>query len=400
MQKRVTKNARTHPTAAVVGDKDPTIADPPIEVLDVELTERCNQSCCHCYIALPSADSHSTSREMDADFFCAVFKAARKLGCSNIRFTGGEPLLRADFAQIYASAHDDGIDVAVSTNGTLITESIADLWVKKRPVAITVSIYGWDARSYDSITRVPGSYERFLFGLGRLRERDLPFRLRYPPIPALINNGQAIRKVADDLGATSVPYSWELTLHAYNDPAISARLRSLRISPQQAAQEKLNEPGGREHQLEKLKQGLDTEYSDQLFHCPGARTRPAVNAYGQLQPCLAVRHPQLMFDLLSGSLQEGLTDHFAMLRRLHVVDRHHLDRCGQCVIRSICGICPAASWTEHGDLTTPVEYFCDIAHCEARLLGFLQDEEKGWEVAPQREALKRRLARSESEEAP
>jgi hypothetical protein len=35
---------------------------------------------------------------------------------------------------------------------------------------------------------------------------------------------------------------------------------------------------------------------------------------------------------------------------------------------------------EYGTLDTPVEYFCDVAHEQARFLGLLRKEEKAWGV--------------------
>jgi len=39
---------------------------------------------------------------------------------------------------------------------------------------------------------------------------------------------------------------------------------------------------------------------------------------------------------------------------------------------------------EHGTLDTPVEYFCEIAHAQARYLGWLGGSEYGWEVEDRR----------------
>jgi hypothetical protein len=36
---------------------------------------------------------------------------------------------------------------------------------------------------------------------------------------------------------------------------------------------------------------------------------------------------------------------------------------------------------EHGTLDTPVDYLCRLAHYQARKLGILQKNEKGWQQA-------------------
>ena len=45
-----------------------------------------------------------------------------------LTLTGGEPLLRPDFCDIYAYAHGLGLVLTVYTNATLITERHLELW--------------------------------------------------------------------------------------------------------------------------------------------------------------------------------------------------------------------------------------------------------------------------------
>ncbi|PKO17169.1 MAG: hypothetical protein CVU38_21720, partial [Chloroflexi bacterium HGW-Chloroflexi-1] len=59
--------------------------------LDIELTERCNNACIHCYINQPEHDANARAREMDTAFVKDVLRQAADLGCLTVRFTGGEP---------------------------------------------------------------------------------------------------------------------------------------------------------------------------------------------------------------------------------------------------------------------------------------------------------------------
>src|SRR5512137_1301434 len=69
--------------------------------LDIELTERCNNACIHCYINQPEHDAGARSREMNTAFIKEILQQSADLGCLTIRFTGGEPLLRNDFTELY-----------------------------------------------------------------------------------------------------------------------------------------------------------------------------------------------------------------------------------------------------------------------------------------------------------
>ena len=44
-------------------------------------------------------------------------------------------------------------------------------------------------------------------------------------------------------------------------------------------------------------------------------------------------------------------------------------------------------WMEHGDLDTPVEYVCKVAHVQAEYLGLIKKGEKAWEVEDWKERI-------------
>jgi radical SAM protein with 4Fe4S-binding SPASM domain len=127
---------------------------------------------------------------------------------------------------------------------------------------------------------------------------------------------------------------------------------------------------------------------DKLFSC-GAGHGGCVDAYGKFQPCMMLRHPDCVYDLKRGSLNEALTDFFPKLREIKSVNQDYLMRCAKCFLKGFCEQCPAKSWMEHGTLDTPVEYLCEIAHVQARFLGFLKKFENAWEVENWQERIKK-----------
>ncbi len=140
---------------------------------------------------------------------------------------------------------------------------------------------------------------------------------------------------------------------------------------------------------------------DRLFNC-GAGTKIFVDAYGNAQMCMGLRHPDMVFPLGSKKnskkvgletpnraevtvsvLKHILLDFFPRLRELKATNPDYLRRCARCFLKGLCEQCPAKSWQEHGTLDTPVEYFCQIAHAQARYLGLLVENENAWEIEPE-----------------
>ena len=156
--------------------------------LDIELTERCNNDCIHCCINLPAHDADARAREMTTAQVKDILTQAAALGCLRVRFTGGEPLLRPDFEELYLFARRLGMKVLLFTNARLITPRLADLFARIPPrVTIEVTVYGMHAESYDAVARALGAFAQFWRGVNLLLERRVPFIVKQ----ALMQIGRA-----------------------------------------------------------------------------------------------------------------------------------------------------------------------------------------------------------------
>jgi len=119
---------------------------------------------------------------------------------------------------------------------------------------------------------------------------------------------------------------------------------------------------------------------NKCFTCGAGDKRGCVDAYGMLQPCLLLRHPETLYDLKTGTLKDALMNFFPQMRSRKAGDPTYLIRCSRCFLKSLCDQCPAKSWMEHGALDSPVDYYCHVAHARARFLGLINQGEKAWEI--------------------
>ena len=134
--------------------------------LRVSITDRCNYKCVYCrtgnegaqYSELPIAD------------YLRIVRLFVSLGIEKVRLTGGEPLLRRGLIDLIRelaalrTASGEKLDLALTTNGHLLTEQAAAL--KAAGLSrITVSMDAVDAATFERITRVPGSFQRVLAGI-------------------------------------------------------------------------------------------------------------------------------------------------------------------------------------------------------------------------------------------
>ena len=135
---------------------------------------------------------------------------------------------------------------------------------------------------------------------------------------------------------------------------------------------------------------------DKLFSCGAGINAGCLDAYGGFQLCMNLRHPDTVYSLAKGSLEEAMSRFIPQVRAMKAKHPAYLARCARCFLKGLCEQCPAKSWAEHGTLDTPVDYYCEIAHTEARALRLLRKDEKAWEVKDWKERI-RNLSEQEIE---
>ncbi len=156
----------------------------------LELTHRCNLGCVHCYLGSRQDRQHSAEREMTTDEVLSVLDQVAAAGCLNLVLSGGEPLLRRDFAEIYRHARGLGLVVTVFSNATLVTEELVDLFRDYPPYAVDISVYGATPATYEKVTGVAGSFEGVVyFEYGHDKPQLRPARmLRFQNLEAHLLN--------------------------------------------------------------------------------------------------------------------------------------------------------------------------------------------------------------------
>ncbi len=344
---------------------------PQLESLTLELTERCNLNCVHCYINLHENDNLASKKEVSLYLWQQILLDGYKLGCRQLKITGGEPLLRPDFIPLYTFAHKLGFSLSIATNATLVNPRVVRCLLKYPPSQIYISIYGWDELSYDLHTRTTGSFNRFLRGVRLLSNACLPVQFRIPPSRNLVENRHLIRSFSLKLSPTSdIDVGWYLTKRARPDEYQSRRILEYRLSPSQAADILIGNgiPSRKEHPT-LVNKSCNSQI--RLFACKAGNVM-SIDAYGMLQLCIEMRHPSTLFNLLEHTLRDALAVHVPNMKSLVVTNRRYLQRCAVCKIRSLCYQCPGCSYSEDGSLDNPVDYICQVAHCSASKIGMLK----------------------------
>jgi cyclic pyranopterin phosphate synthase len=121
------------------------------DYLRISLTDVCNFRCQYC-IPDENTSFMPSSKLMSAEEIVVIAREFVKLGVKKIRLTGGEPLVRKDFAKIIEALSKFPIELTLTTNG-LRTNEFIDSFKKAGIKSINVSLDTLDKDQFFSITK-------------------------------------------------------------------------------------------------------------------------------------------------------------------------------------------------------------------------------------------------------
>jgi MoaA/NifB/PqqE/SkfB family radical SAM enzyme len=103
------------------------MSKPSVE-LWLELETRCNLACKFCYNYWKDGSASEPERRSSHETISALRTLFESVQCTQIAFSGGEPLLRSDLMELILLAHSYAIPAILTTNGVLLTtDRICDL---------------------------------------------------------------------------------------------------------------------------------------------------------------------------------------------------------------------------------------------------------------------------------
>ena len=337
----------------------------------IELTHRCNLKCMHCYLGDQCSISKEAGRELATEPWIDIIDQIAEAQCLDLLITGGEPMLRKDFPEIYAHAKRRGMIVTVFSNATLITPEVMAVFSDLPPFLVEVSIYGATAETHDRITQVQGSHSKCMKGVEVLlklgvriglktvlmslnkheyadmeklaRKLKVPWRLDSAVFPCLPNS---------DSGGE--PNRCSLFTMAGDRKAAAKLPLSLRVDPQDAVALEFADGARIKSMRDTFAKMSGWKVSDKLYTCGAGLTGFHIDPYGCLQPCMMTTG---YGQKLVGS---GFEKAWREIGRVRDVPAPAGYACGACNKLSICSGCPALFDLENGAAGVRSEYICAL----------------------------------------
>lgn len=140
----------------------------------IELTFKCNLKCNHCYCVHCEWPKHELTTQQWIDHIDDIANN----GCVWLLITGGEPLLRKDFAELFLHAKNCGMITTVFTNGLLITEQHCHLFYNNPPHLLEITVYGLSDDTYHRVTGNKNGFSQLKAALDLLDKHHINYSLK------------------------------------------------------------------------------------------------------------------------------------------------------------------------------------------------------------------------------
>ena len=314
----------------------------------LELTYRCNNKCVHCYCNLPENDEHAMQDELTTEEIKKLLDDLASMGSIWLLITGGEPLLRPDFEEIYLHAKKKGFLITLFSNGTLINENIIKFLSGYPPFYMEITLYGATEETYEKVTRVKGSYKNCIRGISKIIDAGIKLKLKTMALTINQHEIEAMEGMAQSLGCE---FRFDPIIQKRIDSDKFSEPTKYRIKPEDVVRLDMVFPKRMKEWYRFCVTFLGKQMKcNRLYRCGAGRANIHVNPYGDCSGCIMMRDGFSVRDHnVRWIWNEGIN---AIINQ----EKVFVLPCDECNLISLCDQCPPWSAIENDDIMKPVEY--------------------------------------------
>lgn len=339
-----------------------------------ELTARCNLSCKMCLVRIDNKRmAELGGRERTAGEWIHMAQEVQEAGTLGLLLTGGEPMLRPDFIQIYKAIAQMGFILTLYTNATLVTEEIMEVLREFPPHSIGITAYGASSKTYEKVCGNANAYNRMLKGVDQLKRLPSNLSIRTTIIKDNLEDLDEISEWAHSLGP-NIDFSISRIVTKPVRGGI-ADVEACRLSPEEnvsllekAETQYMVKPFigylkdnpqitdflklSKEKKIERADRKEDHSKNDKstLYGCDAGVNSYTITWDGKLIGC------QLLGDCWTHPFHSGFQLAWDDLPKLVVIPTKP-EQCNDCNIT--CSACPATRLAETGALGGYPGYLCN-----------------------------------------
>lgn len=325
-----------------------------------ELTARCNFNCPMCYVHMSEQEVKNSGKELTASQWLSIAKEAKDRGMVFALLTGGEPLVRKDFFEIYEGMRAMGLVISINTNGSLLQGEILQKFLENPPFRFNISLYGGCDETYENMCGRP-VYHKVKENIRALRKAGVEVSLN---LCITQYNRQDLQQIYED----AVELDVNVRASSYMYPSVRTNGEQYGVSDRFSAKESAESMV----EWDKIRytkeefvlraQNLMNLKGDMQENCPveveeGVRCRAGSSSFwmtwdGQMRPC------GMMLTPTTYPLEVGFEKAWEKIR-VETAKIVTASKCSTCKKKEICGVCAAVCVTETGRFDGVPKYMCE-----------------------------------------
>lgn len=327
-----------------------------------ELTPCCNLQCDMCFIRMKATEVKEHGGLKDLDFWLRLAQELKEMGTLFILLTGGEPLLYPHFKELYQELKKMGFIITLNTNGTCITEEIAQLFHTYRPRRVNVTLYGASRETYEKLCHRADGFDQCMNGIRLLRQYNIDTKLNVSVVKENKHEFDEILAIGDRFGIPSEvnSYMFPCSRTTRNGMgAIDARLTAEEGGRYDALYQKHKHSSEfKEVIAATLKEAEEaTPYQNEVvITCRAGKSSAWINWQGRMTPCVMMEYPAISLEEISA--KKAWKNLEEMMKELPA----HSD-CKGCKLWKLCQACYASVSLEK-EHNGNVSYLCRFTQCE------------------------------------
>jgi radical SAM protein with 4Fe4S-binding SPASM domain len=322
-----------------------------------EITFKCNHKCIFCYNVWKEDKDPVPEEAVDTDTALRIIDNLADSGLFDIIFTGGEPLIHPDFEEISAHAAERHLTPKLSSNGSLITPSVAQMLIDNNFSSIQVSVHASTPELQQFLVGVD-TYDRVLRGISAAADEGLHVNVNMTLTQHNLHDVFETAQKVKAVGASSFSITrfirvgegksrWHsLEVDAYQMKHVLSEMN--RINSELKMQIQVLTP------IPYCSVQVPQSLRSNISRCDGGITWCVVTPSGKVRFCTNL-------DLIVGDLKEKsmkeiwmTAEPFIQCRNLEYLP----EACVGCKYAPLCmGGCKAAAFSKHGKLKAP-DPFC------------------------------------------
>ena len=332
-----------------------------------DFTYRCNLKCKHCYasagILLPEMTVEERLRALD------IMVDA---GVAMLALSGGEPLLGPGFWEVLKRGKDYGLYLAMATNGTLITDDVAERLAKNGLIYAQVSLDSPTPEFHDEFRGVAGAWEKTIRGIKNLKKHGIMVEVsmtitkkNYQMIPRMLEFVRNELKADLLMAFNYIPVGrgrdiiewdmspeerWEaltwLSKELYDGfPAASTAPQYAVVAYEYGVAKGYNPKIAGHFYTIGMRSSRFGSMLEFLGGCGAGRVYLALEPNGDIYPCVFLRKK------IGNILEDDFEDLWRTNRFLEELRNRDLlkGECGTCKYKYVCGGCRARAYNYFGD---------------------------------------------------